>query len=363
MVAIYTSRSVLFCVSLLACVHLSVLQVYHYNPHAPGVRIGNYHRSTRGRHVRNGIRNRNVGNTNGAYMRRNNGHFNNLGTLNTGNMYDPRFWYGTNPYGQGFWSNLYGQYDRQYNQGNYNVQIRNGGNNNAYGNQYRNGYQTNNNQGNIINQKCDDKPSFINPPLCPTIFFRRKRISYHFVSSSEWETARASNDKMSRSSFARENRLVGMLFATLNKLLPWVKFYKARNWQSANIKFRFSTPSENTSLGENVAAHAHVSPYETLAGTICLHPNNWMNIAFFETTLMHEVLHLMGNHDITDPNVTSIMHFNPTPTYKDILTTTYVHFRENYQKYLVSQEVFTRVEKRMMDRYKSAVQRYQYIYQ
>lgn len=206
-------------------------------------------------------------------------------------------------------------------------------------------------------QHCNDNPNFIHPQLCPTPFYRQKKISYRFVSKSRWEAARKVNGNMSRSSFERENILVNTVFKNFNKLFPWVKFYKASNWKSANIKIDFIKSNEH-GFGPLVSAHAHVGYGERMLGTICLHPHLWDFIPYFESTIMHEVLHLMGNADITNSSEISIMSLNPAPTFKDVLTTTYVHFRKNYKKHLVSKRVFSKVEKEITSRYKNELAKY-----
>lgn len=228
---------------------------------------------------------------------------------------------------------FYNNYNDFNNNGNNNF---NDNNNNFYGN---NNFNDNNNNN---FEECNDKPSFVFPHQCPSSFYKRTSISYHFFPKETWSEARRNNQQMSLSSYEREKKLVDMAFQYLGKLFPWIKFYQASNLQSANIKFDINRHDDIKS----VMAHAHVSYNDPESGKICLFRTLWYFRSEYYSTILHEVFHILGLSHV-DSNEKSIMSNESYPTYKDIMTIAYAHFHKDYTKYLISRDEYANIIKDM----------------
>lgn len=175
-------------------------------------------------------------------------------------------------------------------------------------------------------------PRNLFPQLPVLILNNRNTFTWHYVKFSQWKELQKTfiPNLYELSSYRREIKTVRRMFVDLMLLYPWLKFKRTFNWDKADIRFSYFGDTDERS-------HVHI---DKLPADIHLSLSFWKSYTKYQYSIMfHEVQHLLGNDDNNEEK--SIMsgggvYVYRRPFYRDVLTTTYMRFKDNFRRHVIS---------------------------
>lgn len=182
--------------------------------------------------------------------------------------------------------------------------------------------------------------------IYPT-FFSKRYLTWQYISKEQWEQLKAVNPLMTQTTYERDLKILRRAFADLGEVFPWLKFREQNKYgQILNIKF---ISMEDNTDGYNIMAHAHVQTY-TITTNICLAKPFWQYPEYQYPIIIHEILHLLGNshnnHNYSIMSNDGGSYKYGRIMYRDIITTNYAYFRNNYKEYLISFKKYKNIIKK-----------------
>lgn len=179
---------------------------------------------------------------------------------------------------------------------------------------------------------CKQQPNLF-PFECNPFIGTRSNITYRYIPKKLWNTI---NSKAGFISYKKDKKIIDKMFKDLTRLFPWVTFSRSASWAEANIKF--NTEPNNKELD--------IAKTDTISGIIVLPSSIWntfySNLYIISIREMFRLFGNLGDNEGVKEN--TIMKLTDTvPSYKDIQTTAYVRFKDQYQTNIISESEFEQI--------------------